>query len=128
MTIRWHIQRQVLYTTCTLNNILDIVMNKTDHLQNFPKYNPNKFLDTMREKLFLKNDAALSRTLEVGPPVISKIRHGRLPIGGALLIRIHEVTGLSIADLRSSLGDRRTKFRISDAQGRPAVAKLLTAT
>lgn len=103
-------------------------MNKTDHLQNFPKYNPNKFLDTMREKLFLKNDAALSRTLEVGPPVISKIRHGRLPIGGALLIRIHEVTGLSIADLRSSLGDRRTKFRISDAQGRPAVAKLLTAT
>lgn len=96
--------------------------------QEFPKYNPNKFLDTMRENLRLKNDAALSRTLEVGPPVISKIRHGRLPVGGALLIRMHEVTGLSIADLRFSLGDRRTKFRVSDAQGRPRGAKFLIAT
>lgn len=102
-------------------------MSKTNSHQQFREYNPNKFLDTMREKLRLKNDAALSRTLEVGPPVISKIRHGRLPVGGALLIRIHEVTGLSISDLRVSLGDRRTKFRISDAQRRPEVAKLLSA-
>jgi len=44
-------------------------------------YNPNRLLDTLIERLRLKNDAALSRALEVAPPVISKIRHGRLPVG-----------------------------------------------
>jgi hypothetical protein len=29
------------------------------------------------------------------------------------------VTGMSIRDLRDLMGDRRTKYRLSDAQGRP---------
>jgi hypothetical protein len=95
-------------------------INKQDEIG---EYNPNKFLDRLLENLRLKNDAALSRTLEVGPPVISKIRHGRLPVGGALLIRIHEVSGIDITDLRFLLGDRRIKFRISDVQGRPKAAQ-----
>jgi len=32
---------------------------------------------------------------------------------------MHEVTGMSIRDLRDLMGDRRTKYRLSDAQGRP---------
>ncbi len=55
-------------------------------------YNPNHLLDTLRERMKLKNDAALSRALEVAPPVISKIRHRTLPVGASLLIRMHEVT------------------------------------
>ena len=51
-------------------------------------YDPNHLLDALIEKLHLKNDAALSRALEVAPPVISKIRHRRLPVGASLLIRI----------------------------------------
>ena len=82
-------------------------------------YNPNHFLDILLGKMQLKNDAALSRMLEVAPPVISKIRHHRLPVGASLLIRMHEVTGMSIRDLRDLMGDRRTKYRLSDAQGRP---------
>lgn len=39
-----------------------------------------------------KNDAALARFLDVGPPVISKIRHGRLPVGTELMIRAHDKT------------------------------------
>jgi hypothetical protein len=42
-----------------------------------------------------------------------------LPVGASLLIRMHEVTGMSIRDLRDLMGDRRTKYRLSDAQGRP---------
>ena len=57
-------------------------------------YNPNHLLDTLREKMKLKNDAAL-------------------------LIRMHEVTQMSIRDLRDLMGDRRTKYRLSDAQGKP---------
>jgi hypothetical protein len=82
-------------------------------------YDPNHLLDTLREKMKLKNDAALSRILEVAPPVISKVRHRRLPVGASLLIRMHEVTGMSIRELRDLMGDRRTKYRLSDAQGKP---------
>lgn len=83
------------------------------------QYNPNRLLDVLLENLHLKNDAALSRALEVGPPVISKIRHHRLPVGASLLIRMHEVSELSIRDLRYLMGDRRQKFRISDKQFKP---------
>lgn len=83
------------------------------------EYNPNQLLGALLQKMNLKNDAALSRALEVAPPVISKIRHRRLPVGASLLIRMHEVCGLSIGDLRELLGDRRGKFRISDKQFKP---------
>ncbi len=82
-------------------------------------YDPNRLLDALIQKLNLKNDAALSRALEVAPPVISKIRHRTLPVGASLLIRMHEVTQMSIRDLRDLMGDRRTKYRLSDAQGKP---------
>ena len=83
------------------------------------QYDPNNLLESLFEKLKLKNDAALSRALEVAPPLISKIRHRRLPVGASLLIRMHEVSQLSIRDLRHLMGDRRTKFRISDKQFKP---------
>ncbi|MDB5770558.1 MAG: hypothetical protein JWM42_932 [Burkholderia sp.] len=80
-------------------------------------YNPNRLLDSLIERLRLKNDAALSRVLEVGPPVISKIRHRRLPVGASMLIRMHEVSELSVRELRDLMGDRRNKLRISDVDG-----------
>ena len=83
------------------------------------EYDPNRVLDAIINKLKLKNDAALSRLLEVAPPVISKIRHQKLPVGASLLIRMHEVSELSIRDLRYLMGDRRNKFRISDKQFKP---------
>ncbi len=82
-------------------------------------YDPSHLLDTLRERMKLKNDAALSRALEVAPPVISKIRPRTLPVGASLLIRRHEVTDMSMRDLRALMGDRRTKYRLSDAQGKP---------
>lgn len=82
-------------------------------------YNPNHFLDAFCKLLHLKNDAALSRALEVAAPVISKIRHHRLPVGASMLIRMHEMSQMSIAELRTLMGDRRVKFRISPEQFKP---------
>lgn len=82
-------------------------------------YDPNNLLDSLIQKLNLKNDAALSRALEVAAPVISKIRHRRLPVGASMLIRMHEISDISITDLRNLMGDRREKFRISPEQFRP---------
>lgn len=84
-----------------------------------PSYDPNNMLDLVIEKLQLKNDAALSRSLEVPPPVISKIRHRKLPVGAALLLRLHEVSELSVRELRDMMGDRRDKFRMSAEHFKP---------
>lgn len=81
------------------------------------KYDPNHFIDQLATRLQAKNDAALCRQLEISPPLISKIRHKRLPIGASLLIRAHEVTGLAIAELRTLMGDRRRKYRIGEGFG-----------
>ena len=82
-------------------------------------FDPDALLNFIMEKQSLKNDAALARILEVAPPVISKIRHRRLPVGASLLIRMHEVTNLSIRELRDLMGDRRNKHRISPEQFKP---------
>jgi len=87
------------------------------------EYDPNHLLDSLIERLALKNDAALSRSLEVAPPVISKIRHRKLPVGASLLIRMHEVSDLSIKELRNLMGDRREKFRISPEHFKPKSAQ-----
>lgn len=64
----------------------------------------NRLLDFVLEKMHLKNDAALSRLLEVAPPVISKIRHNKLRISAGQMIKLHDVTGMSIVEIRTYLG------------------------
>ena len=77
-------------------------------------YEPRRLFDGLRRSRELKNDAELATFLEVGAGLISKVRHGRLPLSGALLIRIHEQTGISICALKQMIGDRRAHHRISD--------------
>jgi hypothetical protein len=64
----------------------------------------NDVLDKMLEKLQLKNDAALSRAMGVAPPVVSKMRHGRLPFGDLCIIRTHELTDWPIRTIKGWLG------------------------
>jgi plasmid maintenance system antidote protein VapI len=90
-----------------------------ENMQTMQRYDPDLLLASLIGKLNLKNDAALSRALEVSPPVISKIRHRRLPVTASLLIRMHEVSALTISELRQLMGDRRGKFRISDKHFKP---------
>ncbi len=93
--------------------------NEEDKMEKTPKekpeglnHNPDKLLDTLIERLRLKNDTALSRVLEVAPPVISKIRGRHLPVGSTLLISMYEVSGISIKELRALMGDTYEKFVI----------------
>lgn len=76
-------------------------------------YDPNRLLDALIAKLKLKNDAALSRVLDVNPPVLSKIRHGTLPVGASLIIRMQDVTNFSLKKVRFLMGDRRARFRVA---------------
>lgn len=63
------------------------------------------FLDALIDELNLKNDAALSRALEVSPPVISKIRHNNLPVGASFQIKVLEITGWTLGEMRKKCGD-----------------------
>ena len=64
----------------------------------------NILFDAVKIRMSLKNDAALSRFLQVAPPVISKIRHGLLPVGASMLLNLHEKTNISIKELKYLLG------------------------
>jgi plasmid maintenance system antidote protein VapI len=64
----------------------------------------NPIVDALIKKLKLKNDAELARMLHLQPPVISKIRHGVLGLTGGVLVRMHDITGLSIDELRTAAG------------------------
>lgn len=62
---------------------------------------PHALLDALIERLTLKNDAALSRLLKVEAPTISKIRNGRMGVGPSMLLRMHEVSQVSVGELRA---------------------------
>ena len=87
----------------------------TENLMQNNAYDPNNLVDSLLETLRLKNDAALSRLLDVARPVLTGIRLRTLGIGAWLLIRISEVSGLSIADLRRTMGDQRQRLRVATA-------------
>lgn len=60
-------------------------------------------LNDMADELSLKNDAAIARLLNVRAPVISKWAAGKLAIGAAGIIAIHEVTGWSTTQIKERL-------------------------
>lgn len=103
----------------TKDSVKDSAKAPPEVIEPHPVFDPNHLLDFLTDRLGLKNDAALARLLGTTAPVISKIRHNRLPIGATLLIAMHEETGLSIRELRNVMGDRRQKYRISTVHFKP---------
>ncbi len=76
-------------------------------------YDSNHLLDSILDKLHLPDDAALCEALDVDESVITDLRELRREVDAALLIRMHELTDISIAGLRNILGDRRRKSRFA---------------
>ena len=72
-----------------------------------PHYAPENLLDMLQQILGAKNDRQLADRLGITPSQISKIRHHNGIVSAALLINMHEETGLSIAVLRGLMGDYR---------------------
>lgn len=63
----------------------------------------NALLDCLLERGGLKNDAALSRALGVAPPVISKLRSGRLEVGATMVLNIYDTFDMDIRDIKEVL-------------------------
>lgn len=77
------------------------------------RYDPNRLIDAIKDMLHLDSDIALSQVLEVPPLVISHIRYRGYPVAPSILIRMHDITHISIQDLRDLMGDRRRTVRTS---------------
>ena len=73
-------------------------------------YDPNRLLDTLLIHQNLKTDAELARILEINPSVISKIRNAKARISASLLLDIHEITNISIRELRNLMGDTKNRY------------------
>jgi plasmid maintenance system antidote protein VapI len=75
-------------------------MKQQQNVENKQDCNPNRLLDALIQRKQLKNDAALCRVLQVAPPLISKIRHGRTGISADVMIRMHDAFEIPISELR----------------------------
>lgn len=75
-------------------------------------YDPDRFLTTLQSHLNVYGDVALSKALHISPGLIAQLRARRRPVSGALLLRLQEVTSMSVAELRRMMGDRRQKCRM----------------
>lgn len=56
-----------------------------------------------------RNHSELCRILEIQAPTISKIYNGNLYPGPVILIRMHEVSGISISRLKELRGPKAPK-------------------
>ena len=63
-----------------------------------------KLLDALKEKMGAASDYALSRMLNIAPPVISKLRNGRLAVDVGLLNRLHRTSGMEVQAMKDLLG------------------------
>lgn len=65
---------------------------------------PATLIDVLIAHLGLHSQRQLATRLGVQPEVISKIRNNRLPLRASVLLRMHEVSDISIAQLRLLAG------------------------
>lgn len=70
------------------------------------QYNASGLLDHLLERCKLKNDAALARHFEVAPPVLSKLRHNRMPVGDSFILKCIEIVGMTAPEIRAYIGGR----------------------
>jgi len=75
-------------------------------------YDPGLLLNAIMDRMRLSEDAELAKRLRMNRRLLGKIRERRLQISGSMLMQMQEATGITIAELRRILGDRRSKSRM----------------
>lgn len=63
-----------------------------------------ELLNKMAKEFRLKNDAAVAKFLDLAPPVVSKIRNGKLEVGATVVIRVMRATKWDLDEIENFLG------------------------
>jgi plasmid maintenance system antidote protein VapI len=67
-------------------------------------------LDAISQAISVKSDNALAKALGITQGAMSKIRNKRKPVSAEVLLRMHDISGLSIRHMRTLMGDNRRFF------------------
>lgn len=73
-------------------------------------YRPENLFNALHYMLGARNDAALSAIMGVPHSTISRMRRRVTPVTAEMVIRIHDVSQLSIRHIRFLMGDREGYF------------------
>jgi plasmid maintenance system antidote protein VapI len=60
----------------------------------------NALIDYLLERFNLGTDAALARMMELQPPVISKMRHGKMSLTPSFILRVHDTFDIPIKEIK----------------------------
>ncbi len=60
----------------------------------------NHLIDYLLSEYNIRNDAALAHVLEVHPPTISKLRHGRMSLTAGVILKIHEAFDMPVKEIK----------------------------
>ncbi len=85
-------------------------MRNPSPLLTLPSYDPQPLLEALSLAMSSERDATLAKALGIAPSVISRIRYKKIGVSAEILIRMHEVSGMSIRTLRTLMGDHRAFF------------------
>lgn len=80
------------------------VPNLVQNHLSLPDYNPARLLDMLHEVMQVPNDNQLAAALELERPIICRLRHRRASLSPGVLLRMHDVSGLPINNLRELAG------------------------
>jgi hypothetical protein len=89
------------------------VQAKTSAAPSIENYNPAALLDFLLATMRLANDRALAVKMNMRPSLVAKLREGRIAVSGSILMWMQQASGLTIQQLRTVLGDQRTKLRFN---------------
>ena len=67
-------------------------------------YNPKALIALVKKTLGIKKDSELVRLVGFNASVISKVRHKRKLLSAELLLAFHDLTGLSIREMKQIMG------------------------
>ena len=76
----------------------------------YPAYSPSDLLDKLIFLFNLKSDVSFSKKFRCSASHISKLRHKKTLISPNFLLRIHDVSQISISELRKMMKDKRKYF------------------
>jgi transcriptional regulator with XRE-family HTH domain len=69
-----------------------------------PRHNANPLIDAAIKALGVRSDAKLAQYIGMSPPYLSKVRHGKLPVGATLLCLLSEAMDVPVRELRALMG------------------------
>lgn len=77
---------------------------------------PFELFDAIKGQFCLKNDAELARQMSLSPAQVSKVRARVIGCTDMLILRIHEVFGLPVVEIRKLVA-KTSETPAADAEG-----------